>query len=135
MTVTQLPNTKVVTIGGLTLNLRLNGKAIITIEKRLGKSLMSLFLNGNGGMQIPATNELLVVLQGANTKHSISDKDLVDAFEKFIDEGHTTIELLETVQGLLEDAGFFGEKKEGSQTDSESEQVTLDSEAAEETIL
>ena len=109
--VVKMPNTKQVEFGGLNLQLRLDGKSILNIEKRLDESLMGLFINGNGGMRLPATNKLLIVLQGANQTSNVGDIDIVRAFDKYIDEGHTTLELFTTIQELLEDSGFFGKEK------------------------
>lgn len=44
-----MTNGKQFNLGGLMLDLRLNGKAILNIEKRLGTSIMSLYMGGNGG--------------------------------------------------------------------------------------
>ena len=99
--VVKMPNTKQVEFGGLNLQLRLDGKSILNIEKRLDESLMGLFINGNGGMRLPATNKLLIVLQGANQTSNVGDIDIVRAFDKYIDEEHTTLELFTTIQELL----------------------------------
>lgn len=130
--VVQLPNTKDFNFGGLDLKLRLDGKAIVNIEKRLDESMMGLFVNGQGGFKIPATNKLLIVLQGANQTSGVNDQAIVDAFEKFLEEGNTTMELFTTIQELLEDSGFFGRKKAEKQ---EVETASLDTTLTDETIL
>lgn len=109
--IVKMPNTKQFEFGGLNLQLRLSGKAIIAIEKRLDESLMGLFVNGQGGFKLPGTNKLLIVLQGANQTSGVSDSDLVAAFERFIEAGNTTFDLFETIQELLDEAGFFGKKE------------------------
>ncbi|MDN6538622.1 MAG: DUF6096 family protein, partial [Lactococcus sp.] len=119
-----------VEFGGLNLQLRLDGKSILNIEKRLDESLMGLFLNGNGGMRLPATNKLLIVLQGANQTSNVGDSDIVRAFDKYIDEGRTTLELFTTIQELLEESGFFGKDKT-----EETNGVSLDSEVIESDLL
>ncbi|MCT2920982.1 hypothetical protein EFT58_10465, partial [Lactococcus lactis] len=88
--IVKMPNTKQFEFGGLNLQLRLDGKSIIAIEKRLDESLMGLFVNGQGGFKLPATNKLLLVLQGANQTSRVSDSDLVNAFERFVEAGNTT---------------------------------------------
>ncbi|MDN5404306.1 MAG: DUF6096 family protein [Lactococcus sp.] len=128
--VVKLPNAKQVEFGGLNLQLRLDGKSILNIEKRLDESLMGLFLNGNGGMRLPATNKLLIVLQGANQTSNVGDSDIVRAFDKYIDEGRTTLELFTTIQELLEESGFFGKDKT-----EETNGVSLDSEVIESDLL
>lgn len=131
---TNLKNTKAVEFGGLNLELRLDGRSILAIEKRLDKSLLSLFLGNQGGMKLPPSNELLIVLQGANQTHGIKDEDIIGAFENFLDSGKTTMDLQSIIQELLEDAGFFGkDKKEEASTDTVS--LETQAEPAEESIL
>lgn len=114
-----LPRATQFNLSGINLQLILDGKAIYNIERRLGKSIMALFMGPQGGMSLPPVNELLLVIQGANKTSGVTDKLLAEAFFTFIDEGHTTMELQEVVQGLLEDAGFFGKTKDKDQTDGE----------------
>lgn len=129
--IVKMPNTKQFDFGGLNLQLRLDGKSILAIEKRLDESLMGLFLNGQGGMKLPASNKLLIVLQGANQTSRVTDKDLVNAFEKYLDSGKTTLDMFSTIQELLEESGFFGKETEKEVTNGES----LDKEVVEEDLL
>lgn len=119
--IVKLPGTKQFEFGGLNLQLRLDGKSIIGIEKRLDESLMGLFVNAQGSFKFPATNKLLLVLQGANQTSRVSDSDLVSAFERFVEAGNTTVDLFKTIQELLDEAGFFGkDEKESESTNGES---------------
>lgn len=133
--VVNMPNTKQVNFGGLDLQLRLDGRSILAIEKRLDKSLMSLFLSDRGGMKMPPTNELLIVMQGANQTHGIKDADIIKAFETFLDEGNGPMKLQEIVMELLDESGFFGEKESKTDTESEEEAVSLDSIPMDQTEL
>lgn len=128
-----MTNGKQFNLGGLMLDLRLNGKAILNIEKRLGTSIMSLYMGGNGGVVLPATNKLLIVLQGANQTHGITDKDMIGGFEKYLEAGNTPMDLNNVIQELLDEAGFFGKKKDDTKTDGESAEMTLDGEPTEVT--
>lgn len=132
--IVKLPNTKTVEFGGLTLELRLTGREIVSIEKRLDKSLMGLFISGQGGMKLPPSNELLIVLQGANQTSGVTERDVYDAFLNYLDEGNTTIDLQAIVQELLEDAGFFGKPKTEKETDGELV-VSLDAEPVTDSLL
>ena len=115
-------------LGHLTLDLKLDGRAILNIEKRLGKSVMALFMNADGGMQMPPTNEILIVLQGANTKHGVSDADMINAFGEYLDQGNSPMDLFLKLTSLFEDSGFFGNKKADS-----NEQLSLDTPVTDET--
>ncbi|WEG74418.1 DUF6096 family protein [Vagococcus intermedius] len=103
---------KIIEFGGLELSLRLDGKSIFNIEKSLNQSIMGLMVGATGGMKIPPINEMLIVLHGANEKHGITRKDVFSAFEKYLEEGNTTLDIFQIITELLEDSGFFGKMKE-----------------------
>lgn len=119
--------TKTVQLGDLELDLKLGGREIFKIERRLGKSMLSLFIDSQGGNKLPPVNEILIVLQGANQNHGVTDKRVIEAFEQYLDDGHTTMDLFNELMELFDESGFFGKKKKkGTKTNTESE-VTLDS--------
>lgn len=126
--------TKKFEMGGLQLELKLTGRDILNIEKRLGKSMMSLFMSADGGMKLPPLNEMLIVLQGANQTHGVTDNDIFAAFEKYFDEGHAPMDLFTVLTDLFQESGFFGKTASASKTNTESE-VTLDSEPTTETTF
>ena len=120
--------TKTVQLGDLELDLKLGGREIFKIERRLGKSMLSLFMDSQGGNKLPPVNEILIVLQGANQSHGVTDKLVIEAFEQYLDDGHTTMDLFNELMELFDQSGFFGKKKKkGTKTNTESEEVTLDS--------
>ncbi|MDY4729626.1 MAG: DUF6096 family protein [Lactobacillus amylovorus] len=119
--------TKTVQLGDLELDLKLGGREIFKIERRLGKSMLSLFMDSQGGNKLPPVNEILIVLQGANQNHGVTDKRVIEAFEQYLDDGHTTMDLFNELMELFDESGFFGKKKKkATKTNTESE-VTLDS--------
>ncbi|MFT9451582.1 DUF6096 family protein [Liquorilactobacillus ghanensis] len=118
--------TKEINFGGLNLELKLGARDILEIEKRLGKSMMSLFMSGDGEMKLPPINEILIVLQGANQVHGVTDNDIFKAFEKYLDEGHSPMDLFKVLTDLFQESGFFGKKDLGSKTASESQLSLLD---------
>lgn len=127
---TALKKGKQFKLGDLNLDLRLTGKSVVSIEKRLGKSIMNLFIDGRGGDRMPPVNEVLIILQGANQTHGVSDKDIIINFDKYFDNGGDTLSLFNVVMELLEESGFFGKKDKDTKTNSESE--TLDATTTEE---
>ncbi|WP_262339499.1 DUF6096 family protein [Lactiplantibacillus plantarum] len=88
--------TKKFEMGGLQLELKLTGRDILNIEKRLGKSMMSLFMSADVGMKLPPLNEMLIVLQGANQTHGVTDNDIFAAFEKYFDDANCNSKLAST---------------------------------------
>ncbi|MEY8295252.1 MULTISPECIES: DUF6096 family protein [Limosilactobacillus] len=124
--------TKTVQLGDLELDLKLGGREIFKIERRLNKSMLSLFMDSQGGNKLPPVNEILIVLQGANQNHGVTDKRVIQAFEKYLDDGHTTMDLFNELMELFDASGFFGKKKKASKTNTESEEETLDPVATDE---
>ena len=60
-------------------------------------------------------------MQGANKTSGVTDKVMVDAFEKYIDSGKTTMDLFAEINDFLDESGFFGKKKtEKEETNGES---------------
>ncbi len=118
--------TKTVQLGDLELDLKLGGREIFKIERRLGKSMLSLFMDSQGGNKLPPVNEILIVLQGANQNHGVTDKRVIEAFEQYLDDGHTTMDLFNELMELFDESGFFGKKKKKGTKTTESE-VSLDS--------
>lgn len=110
---------KTVEFGGKTLQLRLDGKTIVRIENRLNKSMLALFMNGTG-MNMPKVGELLLVLQMANTNHGVKEEEMTDLYDAYVGKGNSYMDLFQTVQESLDEAGFFGKKKDESATDGAS---------------
>lgn len=129
-------NTKSIEFGGKTLLLRLDAKTIVNVEKRLGKSMLSLFIT-NGGMNFPTLGELLLVLQAANTTSGVKEADMYELYDNYLGSGKSFMDLFEFVSDLLSDAGFLPKEKvkEAEQTDGESpgnDQTLIDPEMDQE---
>lgn len=105
-----LLKTKKIHFGGKELVLRLDGKTIVQIENKINKNLLSLFID-NGKMTFPKTGEMLLILHAANTTHGIKESDMFDLLDVYLETGHSTTELMEIIQNLLDESGFFGKKK------------------------
>ena len=116
-----MPNIKEVKFGGLMLKLRLAPRDVFKIENRLDESIFGLFMSNKGGMALPSTKKLLIILQGANQVPNVSDDAIFKAFEQFIDEGNSTMDLMNIVQELLDESGFFGTKDKAEQVNEEAE--------------
>lgn len=130
--IVQMPNTKSFQLGELNLQLRLDGKSILAIEKRLDEGIMGLFVKKQGEIKLPPANSLLIILQGANKTSGVTDKAIVDAFEQYIESGKTTMDLFGEINDFLDEAGFFGKKETANEaTDGES----LDQTNSEDSLL
>ncbi len=135
--VLQMPNTKEFQMGGLNLQLRLDGRALLKIEQRLDEGVQGLFIKKQGEFKIPPINSMLIVLQGANKTSGVTEQKVADAFFTYFDNGEgTTMDIFTVITELAEDAGLFGSKKD-METDGESveEPIDLTPTSTEETVL
>lgn len=124
--VAKFPNAYQFELGSLTLQLRLLGRDILKIEDRLGESINGLFMKNQGEMKIPSAKKLLIILSGANQTSGVKDADIINAFEEYIEQGHSTMELMTEIMKFLENQGFFGKN-------SETEELTLEIQEEQET--
>lgn len=58
---------------------------------------------------------------------------MIGGFEKYLEAGNTPMDLNNVIQELLDEAGFFGKKKDDTKTDGELAETTLDGEPTEVT--
>ena len=96
-------------VGDKEYKLRLGAADMVNIEKKLGSSVLDIFMKEG---QIPTMDELLLVLHGSMQKfnHGITLKDIYDIYDEYIDEGGSFEDLIETIIDVFEVSGFF--KKE-----------------------
>lgn len=124
--VLQMPNTTEFSMGGLTLQLRLDGRALLKIEQRLDEGVQGLFIKKQGEFKIPPINSMLIVLQGANKTSGVTEQKVAEAFLDYFDNGEgTTMDIFTVITELAEDAGLFGSKKD-KETNGESEEDVID---------
>lgn len=105
--ITKMPNATTITFGGITLQCRMSGRAILKAEKRLDESIMGLFIKKEGEMKLPPSNSLLIILHESNVTSGVKESDVINAFYTHIDNGGTALEIFEKVSEMLDDSGFF----------------------------
>ncbi len=134
--VLQMPNTTEFAMGGLNLQLRLDGRSILKIEQRLGEGIQGLFIKNQGEFKIPPVNSMLIVLQGANKTSGVTEQRIAEAFFDYFDNGEgSTMDIFSVITNLAEESGLFGSKKD-KETDGESEEVVdLTATTMEEPVL
>lgn len=93
------------TVNGETYKLRLTAKAIMDIEKRLGKPLFKALETIQENMVETITTILWGAMQPFNAGFPL--EKAVSLFDSYIDEGHSIEELMQEVNRLFEASGFF----------------------------
>jgi len=98
------------TVGGEEYKLRLTASAIMSIEKKLGKSLFSALEHIQDNMVETITAILWGAMQPLNANFPF-DK-AAGLFDQYIDDGHSIEELMREINGLFEASGFFKKGQE-----------------------
>lgn len=99
--------TQNITFGGKELELRLDAKSIIGTERKLRKSLFTLFFV-DGKQNIPSTGEMLTLIHGCITTHGVKESDMIDLFDNYMAEGKGPMDLMQLCMEIMEEGGFFG---------------------------
>lgn len=93
------------TVGTQTYQLRLTANAIISIEKKLGKSLFSALEHIQDNMVETVTTILWGAMQPFNAGFTM--EKAAELFDAYIDDGHSLEDLMQEINGLFEASGFF----------------------------
>jgi len=94
-----------ITIGGEEYKLRLTASAIMSIEKKLGKSLFSTLEN----IQENLVESIITILWGAlqPLNANIPFEKAAGLFDQYIDDGNSFEDLIKEINALFEASGFF----------------------------
>jgi len=93
------------TVGGEEYKLRLTASAIMSIEKKLGKSLFSALEN----IQENMIETIITILWGAMQplNHGFAFDKATDLFDQYVDDGNSIEDLMLEINKLFEASGFF----------------------------
>lgn len=95
-------------VGGQSYKLKLKTSAIVELEGKYKTNLMNIMGSGQGGM--PALSVMLDVAHAAmkDWNHGITKKDVMDIFNRYIDEGGSQLSFYMTVyMEIFTVSGFF----------------------------
>lgn len=95
--------------------LRLNIRAIASLEKAIGCNPLSIFGNGS---TIPTVTTMVNVLHASLQQyhHGVTLNDAFDIFEKYIEDGHMPTDFIETIVEIYKASGLM---KQDSDEDTE----------------
>ena len=98
----------IIEIRGKEYKLKLRTVDIVRLEKKLGHSLMDMFM----GMQddrIPQLGELLAIVHAsmAAYNHGITENAFYDLYDAYVDEGHSMFDLIPIVLELMQNSGII----------------------------
>jgi hypothetical protein len=93
-------------VGNEVYKLRLNTRNIITLEKTLGRNPLSIFGNGD---TVPTVTEMVAILHASlqQYNHGITMNDAYDIFDKYMDEGNSTIDFIPVILEIYKASGII----------------------------
>ena len=90
---------------------RLNVKALVNLEKRLGKNPVSVFM-GIKKDELPKMEDMLIIfhesLQPMN--HGITMDEVYDIYDNYIEEGNTYIDFISVILDIFKSSGILKEE-------------------------
>lgn len=101
---------KEITIKDKTYQLKLNTRAIVNIEKRLGTNPLNIFMEAAEN-KIPSIASLMIMFHGMLEpfNHGIKLEDTYDLYDEYCDEGHTIVDFINVLVEVFKEAGFIPE--------------------------
>lgn len=102
------------TINGTDYRLRLDAKACVELEKKLGTNPLNIFTRVSASKEVPSLSVLLTILHASLQayEHGIKMDDVYDLYDKYVEEGHTMMDLLPLELEIFKNSGFFVEDNE-----------------------
>ena len=93
-------------VGNESYKLRLNTRGIVLLEKQLGCNPLSIFGNGD---KVPTITVMVAILHASlqQYNHGINMNDAYDIFDKYLDEGHTTIDFIPVILDIYRASGII----------------------------
>lgn len=98
------------TVGDEEYKLRLTASAIMSIEKKLGRSLFSALENIQDNMIGTITTIIWGAMQSLNS--GVALENATALFDRYIDEGNSLEDMMQEINGLFKASGFFKKGQE-----------------------
>jgi hypothetical protein len=93
-------------VGNEVYKLRLNTRNIVALEKSLGCNPLSIF---GAGDTVPTVTVMVAVLHASlqQYQHGITMNDAFDIFDKFLDDGHSSVEFIPVIIDIYKASGII----------------------------
>lgn len=98
------------TVGGKEYRMRLTASAIMSIEKKLGKSLFAAL----EGIQDNMIETIAAIIWGAMQplNANFPFEKAIELFDEYIDEGNSFEDMMQEINAILQASGFFKKGQE-----------------------
>lgn len=99
------------TIDGTDYRCRLDAKSCVDLEKKIGTNPVNIFTKVGTSKEVPSLTVLLTVLHASLQayEHGIKMDDVYVLYDKYIEEGHTMMDLIPLELEIFKNSGFFVE--------------------------
>jgi hypothetical protein len=105
---------------------RLGAQRTTEVEKKLNKSITSIFLTPDGDIMFPKLGEMLFVLQKSIINHVLNEKDMLGLYDAYVAEGGSYVKLMEFLQQILDNSGFFDKGSDETEAKETTETATAE---------
>lgn len=107
----------VINIGGIDYKARLNAKACVDLEKKLGTNPLNIFTKLSNGNSIPELGSMIMILQASlsTLNHGIDLDKTYELYDQFVDDGKTLMDLVPILLEVFKVSGFFKEEEDNTE--------------------
>ena len=88
--------------------LRLSASGAVRVEQKLGQNPLNILMSVENN-QIPALNDILIILWGSMTsyKHDIKLEDVYRIYDEYVDEGNVFTDLIPVILDVFKVSGYI----------------------------
>lgn len=103
------------TVGKKTLKLRLTTRAIVALERKLGKNPLSIFY-GMQNMEMPLVSDIVMLLHASlqSLEHGYTEDMVYDLYDEYIEDGNDIRDIIDVIYEVFEGAGLIRKAEETS---------------------
>lgn len=98
-------------IGDKELKLRLDAKGCVSLERKLGKNPLSIFMNSD--KSLPKLGDLISILHGSLQKYQngYTEDKTYDLYDEYVEAGNTFTDFIPVIMEIFKVSGFFKEEE------------------------
>lgn len=92
---------------------RLNAKACVDLEKKLGGNPLNIFTEIKKTGNLPKVEDIILILYESMQQyhHGISLDEVYSIYDEYVDAGSTLTDLIPVIMQIFEVSGFFKSPK------------------------
>lgn len=103
------------TVGDKEYKARLTTKALIELERKLGRNPINILAEvGQNGDIMPKMEPMLDILHASlqALEHGITIDDVYDLYDKWLEEGKTSVDLITLIVKICQESGLIPKEEE-----------------------